>query len=153
MSLIIGIVRENHWIWESCIHHFSLLSQCILCDGLKGDINVDAFFSWCFEVWNIVFRLAPLLGSFSRNLEEQKKLSNIWIFADVSPTYSPILQIDFVSQNYERKMLRISRTRLDQELVTPWIEIFECVGCCCIENQNTTVCTSIESNTERLEAF
>lgn len=50
-------------------------------------------------------------------------------------------------------MLRISRTRLDQEFVTPRVEVLECVGSCCVEDKDAAVSASVESNTERLEAF
>jgi hypothetical protein len=47
----------------------------------------------------------------------------------------------------------IADTYLDQELVSPTIKRLEALGAIDIIDQNTTVCSSVESDTERLESF
>lgn len=156
MSLVAVLRGEIYGIWESCIQFFSLLCQSISSDRLEGDVDVDAFLGRCFKVGNIVLRLAPLLGSFRWNLQDwEANVSKVEAGHSISilQTYSSILQIDLIAQNYEREMLRIARTGLDQELVTPRVEIFECVGCSCVEDQNTAISSTIECNSKWLETF
>lgn len=50
-------------------------------------------------------------------------------------------------------MLGISWARLDQEFITPRVQILECVGSRRVEDENATVSAAIESNSERLETF
>jgi hypothetical protein len=79
--------------------------------------------------------------------------SNVKFHQTTFKTYSSILQIDFIAQNYERKMLWISGTCLNEELITPQIEIFKCVWCCCVKDENTTISSTIECDTKWLKTF
>lgn len=56
-------------IGESCLQILCLLSESVLSNCLKCDIDVDALFGWCLEIWNIILGLAPLLGAFRWHLK------------------------------------------------------------------------------------
>lgn len=68
-------------------------------------------------------------------------------------TYGSILQVNFVADDDEGKVLGVPRRRLDEELVSPRVQRFEGVWCCHIEDQDTAVCASVERHAERLEPF
>lgn len=57
----LGVQRD---VGESRLEVLGLLRECILGDRLESDVDVDALLGRCLEVWNIVLRLAPLLGAF-----------------------------------------------------------------------------------------
>lgn len=157
LAWTIVLILSLVWLWvkrdvrKTCLQIFGLLGESVLSNCLKSDVDVDAFLGWCFKVWNIVFSLTPLLCTFSWYL---KQWFMIQFFTQNSClTYSSILQINLVSKNYERKVFWIPRTCLDQKLISPWIQIFKCVRSSCIKYKNTTISTTIERNTERLETF
>ena len=76
-----------------------------------------------------------------------------------------IFQIDFVSNNDElketivssfstnltnRKVVGITWRRLDQELIPPRFQRFECVWRGCVVNEDAAIGSAVECNSERL---
>ena len=51
--------------------------QGVFRDGLEGLLHVDRFFGRSFEVWNVAFCVAPLLGTLYRDLKWGKGKVNI----------------------------------------------------------------------------
>lgn len=62
-----------------------------------------------------------------------------------------VLQVNFVAEHNKGEDLCVTRADLNQELISPSFKSFEGVGSGNIVHKDTTVCTSIESNTQRLE--
>jgi len=54
---------------------------------------------------------------------------------------------------YEGEALRVHRACLNQELVSPAVEGIETLGVVDIVDEDAAVCTTVESNTERLESL
>lgn len=67
--------------------------------------------------------------------------------------YLSVFQVNLVSQHNKREVLGIPGAGLDEKLVSPAVEGFECVGGSHIKHQDTTICTSVEGYTKRLEPF
>lgn len=59
-------------------------------------------------------------------------------------TYSPIVQINLVTDDDKREVLWISRTGLDEEFISPAIQSLESVWHGDIKHKNTTICSSVE---------
>lgn len=57
----LGIKRD---VGKACLQILGLLGESVLSNRLERYVNVDAFLSRCFKIWNIIFRLTPLLGAF-----------------------------------------------------------------------------------------
>ena len=113
--------------------HFSfvlLLLEGLLGDRLESLFNVDGFLGRGLEIGDVALRLAPGVGTLGRD--------------DTS-----VLHIDLVSQHDEGEILGISRRSLDQELLTPAIQVFEGFGHVHVEHQHAAVRTTVESHTKR----
>lgn len=67
--------------------------------------------------------------------------------------YLPIIHVNFISKYHERKMIRISWTRLYQKLITPWIQIFKWAWWSDVVHKYATISASIKSHTQRLKTF
>jgi len=61
-------------------------------------------------------------------------------------TYSSILQIDLVAQHYEGEMLGISWAGLDQEFVSPRVQVLECVWSRRVEDEHAAISATVEGN-------
>ena len=61
--------------------------------------------------------------------------------------------IDLVAENDEREVLRVARRRLDEELLSPWLQVLETLRGVHIVHKHTAVSTTVERNAERLETF
>lgn len=59
-------------------------------------------------------------------------------------THLSVLQVDLVAQHHKRKVLWVSRTGLDQELVPPAVKSLEGVGCCDVKHQDAAVGSAVE---------
>jgi len=68
-------------------------------------------------------------------------------------TYRSVLEVNLVTNDNEWKVLRISWTCLDEKLVPPAVKCLECVWHGDIKDKYTAVCTSVECNTQALEAL
>lgn len=113
--------------------HFSfvlLLLEGLLGDRLESLFNIDGFLGRGLEIGDVALRLAPGVGTLGRN--------------DTS-----VFHIDLVTQHNEGEILGISRRRLDQELLTPAIQVFEGFGNVHVEHQHTAVRTTVEGHTKR----
>lgn len=79
LAWTVAAVWSLIWLWIKCnwgksyVRIFGLLGESVLCDRLESDVDVDTFLGWCFEIWNIVFRLAPLLSALRWHLKRRKK--------------------------------------------------------------------------------
>lgn len=113
--------------------HLAFLGKRIACNRLEGQFNVETLLGGRLEVGNVVLRLAPLLGAFVGHASR--------------------FEVHLVAEHDERKVIRITRTRLDQKLVAPRFQVLERIGSGYIEDQHTAVGASIEGNAQRLKAF
>jgi len=48
--------------------NFRFLLESHFSDSLESLFDIDVFFGWGFEIWDISFRLAPSQGTFLENL-------------------------------------------------------------------------------------
>jgi len=110
------------------------LLHCILTNCLEGLLNIYGFLGGSLKVWNIAFGLAPRKGS---------------LLSD----NALILQVNLVAQNNKREVIGIAWSGLNEELITPAIKVFKCLCDIDIENENTTISTTIECDTQALETF
>lgn len=101
------------------------------------------------KIWHIVLELTP-------------RFSSPWTHSTLS------FIVNFVAQKHKWEVFWITRAKtfsinkrwnifvlpcLNQKFVTPCLQRFERVGICDVVGQNTAISSSIESNTQRLEAF
>ena len=91
--------------------------------------------------WTLLCDLL-LINSFSSIYPLFIYLSNLSIF-----------QVYFISDYNKWKVLWISRTSLNQKLVTPTIQCLECIGIGYIIYQYATICSSIECYSKTLKSF
>ena len=83
-KLHLALVKHNsfHKVFLFCLNlrfcrvvkTVSYLGQCVLCDGLKGLLDIDGFFRRSLKVRDVVLTVTPLLGAFCRNLKRGRKL-------------------------------------------------------------------------------
>ena len=64
-----------------------------------------------------------------------------------------VFHVDLVPENNKGEVLRVMWARLDQKLVPPTVQRLEGLQAVHIVDQHAAVCTTIESNTERLKAL
>jgi hypothetical protein len=128
------LVGDLDTFWQKQFTTIILLLKCILGNGLESLLDVNGFLGRSLEVWDVALALAPSGSS----LGGHNTLS---------------LEIDLVTQNNEWEVIGISWSSLDQELITPAIQILESLGNIDIEDQDTAISSSVESNTQTLESF
>jgi hypothetical protein len=63
------------------------------------------------------------------------------------------LDVYLISQYHEREVLRIMRASLNKKFVAPAVECLEGLRAIHIIDKHTTVCSTVECDTERLETF
>lgn len=68
-------------------------------------------------------------------------------------THLSVFEVDLVSQHNKGEVFGIPGTGLDEKLISPAIQGFECVGGSHIKHQNAAVCASVEGHAKRLEPF
>jgi hypothetical protein len=71
----------------------------------------------------------------------------------MNDTYSPIIDINLVANNNEWEMVRITRTRLNEKLISPTLQRLESIWIIDIIDKYTTVRATVERNTQTLESF
>ncbi len=135
-----GVVADGNVIRELIVDvNLSFLSQGILCNGLKGLLNINSFLGTCFKVGHVVLALGPLLSSFHWDLKPRigdKRQRHHSSFININPyaydatgnkrdTYGSILNVNFVPYKYKGEVLGVSWRGLDEKLVTPAVEGFE----------------------------
>jgi hypothetical protein len=64
-----------------------------------------------------------------------------------------LFHINLIAKNDEGEILGVMRTCLDQELVSPAVQGLERLQAVHVVDEYATVCATVESHTERLEAF
>ena len=64
------------------------LGQSVLRDGLKSLLHVNCLLSTGFKVWNVIFRVTPLLSSFGGD--------------------GPVVQVNLVPEHHEGEIVRIT---------------------------------------------
>jgi hypothetical protein len=122
---------------QSVCSHFSifrLLFKSILGDGLESLFDIDGFLGGSFEIWDVTLCRAPGHCTFLRN-------------------YALVLNINFVTKNDEWEVVGISWSGLNQELISPAVEVLESLCNIDIKHKNTAISTSVESNTKTLETL
>lgn len=112
-----------------------LLLQRIPRNHLKSLLDIDSLLGRGLKVRNAALGLAKGHGALGRN------------------DALALLDIDLVAQNHKRERVRVARRGLNQELVAPAIEGVEGFGVVDIEDEYAAVGTTVEGDTERLEAF
>lgn len=112
-----------------------LLLQRIPRNHLKSLLDIDSLLGRGLKVRDAALGLAKGHGTFGRN------------------DALALLDIDLVAQNHKRKRVRVAWRGLNQELVAPAIEGVEGFGVVDIEDEHAAVGTTVEGDTERLEAF
>ena len=68
------------------------LGQSVFRNRLKSLLHVYSFLSTSFKVWNVIFRVTPLLCSLGR--------------------HGPVVQVDLVAEHHEGEIVRITGTGL-----------------------------------------
>jgi len=111
----------------------SLLCQSRLASRLESLIYVYGLLRRGLEIGYTAFRLTPRHRPFLR--------------------HHPLafLDIDLVTEDDEGEVVRIPRTGLDEEFVSPRVERFETLTRVDVVDQDAAIRSSIESDTERLE--
>lgn len=107
-----------------------LLLKGLLGDSLEGLLDVDGLLGRGLEVGDVSLGRAPRVGTLGRN--------------DAS-----VFHIDLVTQNDEGEVLRITGSGLDEELLTPAVQVLESLGNINVEHQNAAVSSTVESNSQR----
>ena len=70
-----------------CLTIFPYLGQGVFRDSLKGLLHVNGLLSTGLKVWNVIFRVTPLLCSLGR--------------------HGPVVQVNLVPQHHEGEIVRI----------------------------------------------
>ena len=159
LVLVKADVRDSVHLWF--IHFLVLLGQRIPRDALEGLLYVHCLLGTRLEIGNIIFGLAPVLGSAGWDLEAvgdsvimTSSLHHIYsLFFFLSGTHLSVFQVNLISNDDEREVLRVSWAGLNEELVSPTIESLEGVGIRDIVDKYAAICSSIECNSKTLEAF
>jgi len=66
---------------------------------------------------------------------------------------SALINIDLVAQHHKGKAFCVVWGRLDEELVTPVVEVLKRLGIVDVIHKHAAICTAVVSHTQRLEAF
>lgn len=111
-----------------------LPGQRVPSNRLESSLDIYSLFSGNLVVRDVILRLAPRLCSFR---------------ADSSLRF----EIHFVAKQYEREILRITRARLDKELISPRVETLKRRRTRHIKRQHTAIGPAIERDPQRLEAL
>ena len=64
-----------------------------------------------------------------------------------------VLEINLVTEDDEGEVVGVAGTSLDEELISPAVQVLEGLGNIHIKDQDAAVGTTVERNTERLEAL
>jgi len=67
--------------------------------------------------------------------------------------YSSVAEVDLVADDNKREVLGISRTRLDEELVSPALQCLESVGNGHVVDQDAAVGAAVERYAQALETL
>lgn len=114
--------------------------------------NVDSFLRTGLEIWYTSFRLTECQSSLMRN--HSPVLLHIYLVSkDNLDFYEQLRHNAEEDSTHKGKALRITRTGLDQELVSPAVQCLEWFGIVHIVNEYTTICASVECNAQWLESF
>jgi len=127
--LVVGSYEVGD-IWK-CV--LSLLGQSIFGNRLKSLLNIYSFLSTRFKVWNVIFRVTPLLGSLGR--------------------HGPVVQVNLVAEHNKREIVRVAWAGLDEELIPPAVQRLESVGRRHVVSEDAAICPAVESYTEGLESL
>jgi len=84
------------------------------------------------------------------NFEQCSMLNHQLQWHSISTDLSRV-EINFVANDDKWEVVRVTRTRLDKELISPAVQWTERVGWRHIIDQYTAVCTTVERYTEALE--
>ena len=136
--------------------NFCFLGKAIFGDGLKCLLNVDCLLGRSLKVWNVVLTLTPALGSLGGHLnriEEKKSSIKFFYIRNTRIIYRTILKVHLVANYNKGKVFRVARGGLNEKLVPPRVKRLERARCSNIVHQYATVSTTVESDTQRLEAF
>ena len=71
--------------------------------------------------------------------------------SDTCLSHRSALTVDLVANGDKREVLRVTGTGLDQELVTPRIQILEAVSLGHVVHQHAAIRPTVEGDTEALE--
>ena len=114
---------------------FLILMQCVLSDGLESLFDIDGLLCGRLKVGDVAFGLAPGHRAFLG--------------------YLPLVlfHIDLVAQHNEGEVLRVPGASLNEELIPPTVQGLEGLGAVDVVNEDATVRTAVERDTEGLESL
>jgi len=112
----------------------TFLGKSVLGDGLESLLDIDGLLGRSLEEGDITLGCTPLLKTLGGN-------------------NTSVLHIDLVANDNEWETIRVTRSSLDQELITPAVQVVECLCNINIKHEHTAICTTVESNTKRLETL
>lgn len=109
------------------IFFFLTILKAVTGDLLEGNLNILALFRTGLIVGNIVFSLTPVPRPFFINLPMLSICKRCMLKAH-SPHFACAFCaiFSFVGQKKEGEIFRVPRRCLDQELVPPTFQAFEC---------------------------
>ena len=96
-------------------------------------LDIDRLLGRGLEVGDVALRLAP---------RERSLLCN-----------DAAVDINLIAQDDEREIVGVARAGLDEELVTPRVEVVKRLWLHDVEDQHTRVSTTIKCHAERLKAL
>jgi len=112
-----------------------LLLDSTLGDSLESLFHIDSLLRGRLKVRDVAFGLTPRHGPL---------LCYLTLI---------LLNINLVTQDDEREVIRIMRACLDQEFVSPTIKHLERLCVIDVIHQNTAICAAVESDPKGLETF
>mmetsp|Transcript_21 Transcript_21/g.73 ORF Transcript_21/g.73 Transcript_21/m.73 type:complete len:247 (+) Transcript_21:426-1166(+) len=110
-----------------------LLLECILGNDLEGLLHIDIVLCTRLKEGQVALRLAPGEGALLR--------------------YDARVHIHLVPQHDEGEVVWVPRPRLDEELITPAVEVVESFSHIHIKAEHTRVRTAVEGHAQALKPF
>mmetsp|Transcript_47618 Transcript_47618/g.95305 ORF Transcript_47618/g.95305 Transcript_47618/m.95305 type:complete len:220 (-) Transcript_47618:40-699(-) len=64
-----------------------------------------------------------------------------------------LVEVDLVAKNHKREVVRVARSGLDQEFISPAVQVFKRLDNVNIENQNAAVRSTVECHAQALKSL
>lgn len=134
--IFLPCVGEVNGFWNENLTFWGLLLQSHLSSFQERGFNFGGFFRACLKIW---YWLWPLW------------LAPLCRFGLWDSSFS--LLVNLITDDDERKIVRIGWIRLAQKFSSPTVQILKWWLLCDVVHQNTRICPPIKCNSQTLEAL
>lgn len=134
LGLLLGLTNCDILGEDDITSVVVVLLESILGNGLESLLDVDGLLCRSLEGGDVALRVAPGLETLGGD-------------------DTLVLEIDLVADDDEGEVVGVMRGSLDEELVSPAVEVLEGLGDVDVEDEDAAVSATVEGNTETLETL